>query len=95
MTATVYAIDLLRPVGALEMRDDWDAIVGAPIRPDLGGVTVAGRRGVIVSDETTEFAKMEDMPYVSTITEHKAIPERTDDEFDTPIELGKGIVLTE
>lgn len=94
----VYTLVLSKFTDAGTIRDDWETTIGedGAVHDDYGGVTVAGRRAVIVSSAASDsYGKMADLDYVSSITESKDIPSREDPAFDAPVSLGHGIQLRE
>lgn len=94
----VYTLSLTAYTDASTLQTDWEENISgnATVQNDVGGVTVSGRRAVIVSTRNNpDFAEMENLDYVASISEHKEIPPRGTADFDPPIQLGNGFELAE
>lgn len=94
----VYTLTLVSNTDALTIQNDWENNISgnAKVNNSHGGVTVSGRRCVIVSERNNpDFAEMANLEYVSDIFESKEIPSRGTSDFEPPIELGHGIELVE
>jgi hypothetical protein len=94
----VYALTLTDYTDPGQIQTDWKENIpgNASVQNDHGGVTVSGTKAVIVSTRNNpDFTAMENLSYVSTISESKEIPSRGTSDFDPPIDLGNGIQLME
>jgi hypothetical protein len=94
----VYTLTLSEYTDAVTIQTDWEENIpgNATVQNDVGGVTVSGRRAVIVSQRNNpKYKEMDNLSYVDSITEDKEIPKRSDSDFDPPIDLGNGIQLVE
>jgi hypothetical protein len=94
----VYTLRLTEFVEADTIGTDWEENIpgNGTVQNDHGGVTVVGRRAVIVSTRNNpDYAEMENLEYIESITESKEIPSRGTSDFAPPISLGHGIQLAE
>lgn len=88
----VYKLDLVEFRDAATIQSEWEARTpgNGSVNNRLGGVTVSGRRAVIVSKRhNPEHENMADLAYVEAVSEHKEIPA----DPDKPVELGHGFAV--